>query len=243
MNSSLSLPVSRMLINNFSRSYALNSSDLNLINDLSIENCVGPCNLIIALIYINRFKQSINCDFDDYNPAELYLSALVLATKYLNDGDDKEFLFNVEWAQLSGFSISTINNLELRLLETLDWNLFIPSDVFEEALKAFEYCISIELFNQNGQLTYSMLNNVLSRDFECFKCVLRFISHLVLILVAYLSSVIVLFSCISLISNLTREFYNSNNSQVFRQVNITTALGHSDLLKSYYFNYCNRSFC
>lgn len=103
------------------------SLDLNFLMPFSKNNCINPCTLLIAMIYVERVKQSAEQlktqqtnVYEFYkNSSELFLSALVLATKFLNDGGLDEFYWNDEFASASQIPIAKINRLELDLLDKL----------------------------------------------------------------------------------------------------------------------------
>lgn len=106
-----------MIVDYFNRNCAFDSLDTNFVANLSAENHVDPCTLVVAMIYIERLKSGTH--FWDFEPSELYLSALILATKLFNDAGNKEFYWNDEWASASGFSLAKVNQLELQLLQDL----------------------------------------------------------------------------------------------------------------------------
>ena len=108
-----------MVVNYFNRNCAFDCLDECFTTTLSHEQHIGPTTLLIALIYIDRLKQTQVQKFKDFNPSELYLSALILASKYLNDAGMDEFSWNDEWATSSGFSLAKVNELELSLLDDL----------------------------------------------------------------------------------------------------------------------------
>ncbi len=66
--------------------------------------------LFFLLIYFQRFK--------------------LLASKFLIDEGENEELYNSDWAKASNMSIKEINSLEKRLLNRLNWELYISSDEF-----------------------------------------------------------------------------------------------------------------
>uniref|UniRef100_A0A183CT96 Protein CNPPD1 n=1 Tax=Globodera pallida TaxID=36090 RepID=A0A183CT96_GLOPA len=90
-----------------------------MADKLGYHGYVSPCNMLTALVYIIRLKESNESEFFAFNPTELFVSSLVLATKYLNDGTLQEFVWNDEWASVSGLGLSKLNELELRLLNSL----------------------------------------------------------------------------------------------------------------------------
>lgn len=119
-----------MVVDYFDRNDAFDSLDLDFVVNLSTENHVDPCTLIVAIIYIERLKNSYHSK--DFEPSELYLSALILATKLFNDAGSDQFYWNDEWASVSGFSLAKVNQLEIQLLQ--------------ELVKFFKICFIIYIF-------------------------------------------------------------------------------------------------
>jgi hypothetical protein len=78
------------------------------------------------MIYISRLKKTKDHEYQQFNLSELYLSSLVLSTKFLNDGNLNEFVWNDEWASASGFSLPILNKLEIQLLQALVLGYHLP---------------------------------------------------------------------------------------------------------------------
>jgi hypothetical protein len=77
-----------MLVDYFDRNHAIDRLDEDFTSSIAHQQNLGPATLLIAMIYIDRLKHSQKGDvksFRQFNPSELYLSAVILATKYLND--------------------------------------------------------------------------------------------------------------------------------------------------------------
>lgn len=83
-----------MVVDYFDRNCEFQCLDMQFASTLSRDAFVDPCTLLIALIYLDRLKNK-RADYfleeSPCGPSELYLSALVLATKFLNDGGLDEF--------------------------------------------------------------------------------------------------------------------------------------------------------
>jgi hypothetical protein len=71
------------------------------------------------MIYIERLRVKNPKAFGQFPPNDLYLSGIILATKFLNDCGLVEFVWNDEWAEISKLSMQRVNQLELRLLDGL----------------------------------------------------------------------------------------------------------------------------
>ncbi|KAL3113492.1 hypothetical protein niasHT_013602 [Heterodera trifolii] len=128
-----------------------------MADQLGNHGYVSPCNMLTALVYIMRLKESNERDFLAFNPTELFVSSLVLATKYLNDGTLQEFIWNDEWASVSGLALTKLNELEIRLLTSLRWDVSIQSEDFENVLARLEGFVASEMAQQNGIMSYNEL--------------------------------------------------------------------------------------
>jgi hypothetical protein len=110
------------------------------ITQLVIASNVQVPTLMSTLVYLNRLKsrlqpmaKGLRC-----TTHRIFLAALILAAKYLNDSSPK----NKHWANYSyisnhvynfGFSRTEVNLMEKQLLYLLDWNLRITEeDLYRE---------------------------------------------------------------------------------------------------------------
>lgn len=111
-----------LVISYFDRSSArVNNQflDMDFAAQISYDSCLDPCTLVTAMIYIERLRCKNPIFFSQSNPNDLYLSALMLATKFLNDCGLEEFIWNDEWAEIAKTNMRKVNQLELRLLDGL----------------------------------------------------------------------------------------------------------------------------
>jgi hypothetical protein len=109
-----------LVVNYFDRSSSSNQFlDLDFAAQVSYDSCLDPCTLVAAMIYIERLRCKNPVAFAQSNPNDLYLSALMVATKFLNDCGLDEFIWNDEWAEIAKTNMRRVNQLELRLLDNL----------------------------------------------------------------------------------------------------------------------------
>lgn len=73
------------------------------------------------MIYLERLRAEEKDFFDAADASDLYLSSLVVASKYLHDDGDEEFVYNDEWAASASMSRQRLNRLELQILAMLVW--------------------------------------------------------------------------------------------------------------------------
>ncbi|KAH7730668.1 cyclin domain-containing protein [Aphelenchoides avenae] len=154
----LSLPLSKFVVDYFDKNSCFDYMDMDYATKLSKDGCISPCTLIAAMIYLERLKQTRYAEFQQSNAAELYLSAVVVATKLYNDAGLDEYVYNDEWAISAGTSTSRVNALELKLLNDLDWKLLISAGEFEETLNKVERWVASENVRTHGFFTYNDMN-------------------------------------------------------------------------------------
>ncbi|OJT03532.1 PHO85 cyclin-2 [Trametes pubescens] len=76
--------------------------------------------LLVTLVYINRAKPHIQIALEQWAHERVFLGALILANKYLNDSTLK----NVHWALCTGvFGKRDIGRIEREFLDVLDFEL------------------------------------------------------------------------------------------------------------------------
>ncbi|KAI6045631.1 hypothetical protein EDC04DRAFT_2634101 [Pisolithus marmoratus] len=81
--------------------------------------------LLVTLVYINRAKPHLQIALEEWACERVFLGALIIASKYLNDSTLK----NVQWAFCSGvFGKRDIGRVEREFLEVLGFELSISED-------------------------------------------------------------------------------------------------------------------
>ncbi|KAI1723982.1 cyclin domain-containing protein [Ditylenchus destructor] len=180
-----------MMVDYFDRSETFEYFDEDFASAISFDQSIDPCTFLIAMIYIDRLKHSKQKSFKDFNPSELYLSALILASKFLEDPGSDEFVWNDEWATSSGFSLGKVNELELKLLTDLDWNILVPENVFADACQAVERWVATDLFQSYGFLTYNEVDILTTGLYSQYMPVLKqFVCYMLVLISTYLSVIL-----------------------------------------------------
>ncbi|KAL7940668.1 hypothetical protein V8C42DRAFT_362103 [Trichoderma barbatum] len=121
----------------------------SFINHLVISSDVSVITFMSTLVYLNRLKSTISPTIRGKQTTahRLFLGALILSTKYLDDSSPK----NKDWAEHTniaayefGFTGSDVNNIERHLLSLLRYNLKIDEDDLYRELHVFLGPLCIE---------------------------------------------------------------------------------------------------
>ncbi|KAI0636492.1 hypothetical protein C8Q77DRAFT_1070909 [Trametes polyzona] len=96
------------------------SKFLKFVTDVITKAEVKVPALLVTLVYINRAKPHIQIALEQWANERVFLGALILANKYLNDSTLK----NVHWALCTGvFGKRDIGRIEREFLDVLDFEL------------------------------------------------------------------------------------------------------------------------
>ncbi|KAK7030411.1 hypothetical protein VNI00_014155 [Paramarasmius palmivorus] len=81
--------------------------------------------VLASLVYIDRAKPHLHIALEEWALERVFLGALIVASKYLNDSTLK----NVHWALCTGvFGKRDVGRIEREFLDVLDWELQITED-------------------------------------------------------------------------------------------------------------------
>ncbi|KAI0374601.1 hypothetical protein BV20DRAFT_1010067 [Pilatotrama ljubarskyi] len=96
------------------------SKFLKFVTDVIHKAEVKVPALLVTLVYINRAKPHIQIALEQWANERVFLGALILANKYLNDSTLK----NIHWALCTGvFGKRDIGRIEREFLDVLDFEL------------------------------------------------------------------------------------------------------------------------
>ncbi|KAG6819777.1 hypothetical protein H0H93_008743 [Arthromyces matolae] len=86
---------------------------------------VNTATLLASLVYIDRAKPHLHIALEEWALERVFLGALIVASKYLNDSTLK----NVHWALCTGvFGKRDVGRIEREFLDVLDFQLSIAED-------------------------------------------------------------------------------------------------------------------
>ena len=100
---------------------------------LKYTNC-SPCNLIVAIIYLQRLRDSSSkwLRLTSFNMQRLFLTSMMLAHKYL----DEPTVSNRQWALIGELSVKEMNSHELQMLWDLKFSLRVSRAEYDECRAA-----------------------------------------------------------------------------------------------------------
>ncbi|XP_063597477.1 protein CNPPD1-like isoform X1 [Penaeus indicus] len=155
-----SLPFTSISVEKFSelcRQDGLEKLDLRYASSVCYDACITPCSLILALVYLERLR----CNNPEYlataSPSQIFLVAVMVASKYLYDDGEEDEVFNDEWATSAALPLSDLNKAEREFLVAIDWNLFVDADAFLKAFEQVEGEVAWREGERRGYFTYTDL--------------------------------------------------------------------------------------
>lgn len=229
---SLSLPLSELLVNYFDKYAPYDYMDMDFATSLARESCVDACTFLVAMVYVDRVRNVDKLYFETSDPEEMYLSALVVASKYLHDGGLEEFVYNDEWAASAGRSLKRVNELELQLLDLLSWDIKVDEVEFWRILSEAERWVARETMLRQGFCTYNEAA-VLGIDskilLEILKSLLSIFATLTILYSAFAVSIL-------LAPRLMVCSLHSSNASSSRATQSKHSLHHFGLLSSQVFD-------
>ncbi|KAG7154029.1 CNPPD1-like, partial [Homarus americanus] len=236
-----SLPFTSLSVERFSelcRQDGLEKLDLRYASSMCYDACVTPCSLILALMYLDRLRSHNPEYLANTSPSQVFLVAMVVASKYLYDDGEEDEVFNDEWATSAAISLSDLNQAEKEFLVAIDWNLFVDADSFLCAFKRVEGEVAWREGERRGYFTYSdLLSLTQSLPASCTP-LLNLMSHVFAVcMVGYTAAVVSIVAgtilaqecsqhMATMMNHLTYDV-SSSNETVTPYLKDVTELGHS----------------
>ncbi|KAI0306681.1 hypothetical protein B0F90DRAFT_1808325 [Multifurca ochricompacta] len=101
------------------------SNFATMVNNVLTRGEVEVPVVLATLVYLNRAKPHLHIALEEWANERVFLGALIVASKYLNDSSLK----NVHWAVCTGvFGKRDIGRIEREFLDVLDFELSISED-------------------------------------------------------------------------------------------------------------------
>ncbi|TRM64686.1 hypothetical protein BD626DRAFT_535985 [Schizophyllum amplum] len=98
---------------------------LNFISDVIYRAEVPIAVILATLVYIERAKEHLHITVEDFAHERIFLGALIVAAKYINDASPK----NAHWALYTGiFTKRDVCLVEREFLCVLDFSLMLHAD-------------------------------------------------------------------------------------------------------------------
>lgn len=179
--SKMSIPLSDYVADTFSDTHT--GYSLNRLNYSTVGNLRStPCSLILAMIYLERLKDTDPEYTKMVTPTELFLVSLVIktvilkqkriakisffiqmiATKFYSGHDDEAPYVN--WTECANMTSNDLLEMELNFLTALNWKVYVSNEQFFNKVVSLEIILSQKQGIKRGFYTYMELCNVM--EFE-----------------------------------------------------------------------------
>lgn len=93
------------------------------------EQNVGTRALLFATIYIERIQKHAEMELHVFNIYRLFMACMLVAAKFTEDKP----ISHTYWAKVAGCDVAAMNVIEMKLVASSDFNLFVERDEFEQA--------------------------------------------------------------------------------------------------------------
>ncbi|XP_057719168.1 cyclin-P3-1-like [Arachis stenosperma] len=107
---------------------------------LKYAGCSSSC-FVIAQIYIDRYFSKNGGYLTSFNAHRLLITSLLVAVKFLDD----RYFSNAYYAQVGGISTQEMNRMELEFLFSLEFRLFVTTEMF------VKYCEKLDKVDNIGE--------------------------------------------------------------------------------------------
>ncbi|GMS78305.1 hypothetical protein PENTCL1PPCAC_480 [Pristionchus entomophagus] len=183
---SLHLPLTEMMVEYFNQASPYDYLKPETSANISSCGFADTCTLVVAMCYLERLRQREKDAFEAANPTEMYLPALVLASKYLHDSDQDERVADSDWAEMAGMSRKELADLEWAFVKAIDWDVRVDEAEFERRLAMIESWVASDFLSKYSFLTYNELTTLSTTNAQAISSSLRtLLSALSLSLVIY----------------------------------------------------------
>ncbi|WKY08923.1 hypothetical protein Q1695_001808 [Nippostrongylus brasiliensis] len=189
----INLPLSELVVDYFNKRSPFDYMKPETSASISSRGYADPCTLVVAMVYLDRLRVNDRNWFESSDPTDLYLPALVLASKFLHDSDTYDRASNAEWADAANISTQHLNQLEWEFAQKLNWNVMVDQTEFDRWLGFFEYWVANHFITKNDFCTYNEVLQ-LSKSLPIMNLLQAFVSYIGLMTIVYTFSVVSLFT-------------------------------------------------
>ncbi|KAK6018356.1 Cyclin, partial [Ostertagia ostertagi] len=189
----VNLPLSELVVDYFNKRSPFDYISPETSASISDRGYADPCTLVVAMVYLDRLRVNDKKWFESSDPTDLYLPALVLASKFLHDSDTYDRASNAEWSEAANISTQHLNQLEWEFVQRLNWNVMVEEAEFDRWLGFFEYWVANDFLAKNGFCTYNEIAQ-LSSGLPLMAMIQSLVSFFSLMTLVYTFSVVSLFA-------------------------------------------------
>ncbi|PIO60758.1 Cyclin [Teladorsagia circumcincta] len=189
----VNLPLSELVVDYFNKRSPFDYISPETSASISDRGYADPCTLVVAMVYLDRLRVNDKKWFESSDPTDLYLPALVLASKFLHDSDTYDRASNAEWSEAASISTQHLNQLEWEFVQRLNWNVMVEEAEFNRWLGFFEYWVANDFLAKNGFCTYNEIAQ-LSSGLPLMAMIQSLVSFFSLMTLVYTFSVVSLFA-------------------------------------------------
>lgn len=122
---------------------------------LTREGGISPCSLMLGMLYIKKLAHTNPAYLKTISSRNLFLVAMVIASKYMNDEGELEALTNGDWADIGCTSKTTVDLLEKDFLQAIDWKLYVSLEEYYAFVTSIEGRIALDQATKRGWMTYT----------------------------------------------------------------------------------------
>ncbi|XP_014668961.1 PREDICTED: protein CNPPD1-like [Priapulus caudatus] len=178
----------------------LREIDKDFAASVSRKACIGPCAMMLGMLYIERLKHRDTEYLQKVSSSDLFLISMMVSSKFMYDEGEDEEVYNDEWAASAKMETADVNQLEADFLKAIDWNLFVKPCEFLALLHRIEARIALQQGVDRGWFSFTDLD-VLARDLhwnDLLKDLTDTLMKVVAVLaVSYLTAVLAIFGSVA----------------------------------------------
>ncbi|KHJ95565.1 hypothetical protein OESDEN_04490 [Oesophagostomum dentatum] len=221
---SINLPLSELVVDFFNKKCPYDYMKPETSASISCRGYADPCTLVVAMVYLDRLRVNDKVWFESSDPTDLYLPALVVASKFLHDSDTFDRASNSDWAEAANISNEHLNQLEWEFVQKMKWDVMVDQAEFERWLSFFEHWVANDFVLKNGFCTYNEILQ-LSSSLHLMPLLQALISFFGLVTIVYTVSVVSLIAAPCALLSAENSRLENKNTTVLPS---TPALHESD---------------